>query len=293
MNKMILGTVQLGLPYGVNNMHGKPRKEEAFKILEYAFQNGIRCLDTASAYGDSEKTIGEYMEKSGNYFKICTKLPPSIENMKLLDCYEHSKKNLKVNSFSVYYIHEFEGYKSMHLLKQLVSMKENEMIQAVGISIYEPEELNEILLNMSEMVDMVQLPFNLLDNARWLQQDLFAKAREKNIKIYIRSVFLQGLLLADMNSELWQEKNVVHQMMELHEIAQSLGCSMAQLAVNYINSIKDIERYLVGCETEKQIHENIMIYQQMKKVPQDICKQIQKISNSVEKRMIDPRIWRN
>lgn len=293
MNRMILGTVQLGLPYGVNNKSGKPQKKEAMKMLEYAYQSGIRCIDTASAYGDSETTIGEYIKQSGNLFKICTKLPVLTEETKVIECCEQSRNNLNIDTFFVYYIHHFDGYKSMRILKQLVSLKEKGMIQAVGVSIYEPEELDDILNHMSDMVDVVQLPFNLLDNARWLRQDLFKKAKKKGIKIYVRSIFLQGLLLTDMNSGFWEEKKVVHQMMELHEIAQRLGYSMAQLAVNYSNSIEGVEQYLVGCETEKQISENVMMSRRMEKVPPDICSQIQKISSSVEKQIIDPRKWRN
>lgn len=291
MNRMVLGTVQLGMPYGVNNRHGKPQRKEAIQMLEYAYQNGIRCLDTARAYGDSEAMIGEYMEQSGNIFEICTKLPALTDETQVINCYEQSRKTLKTDIFCVYYIHRFEGFKSIEVLKQLALMKEKGMIQAVGVSIYEPAELNYILEHMSDMVDVVQLPFNLLDNERWLKQGLLAKAREKGVNIYVRSVYLQGLLLMDRDTELWKAKNVERQMMELQDIAQNLGYSMAQLAVNFCNTMEEIERYLVGCETERQICENIIINQQIKKVPVDICERIQKISSSVTEQVIDPRKW--
>ena len=80
MVQLILGTVQLGLDYGINNDVGKPSVEKSFEILDYAFNNGISILDTANAYGDSEKIIGNYMKKTGNEFKISTKLSALNDN---------------------------------------------------------------------------------------------------------------------------------------------------------------------------------------------------------------------
>ena len=54
MSKLVLGTVQFGCNYGINNMQGQVAQEEVNTILIQAFQNGIRTLDTSSAYGNSE-----------------------------------------------------------------------------------------------------------------------------------------------------------------------------------------------------------------------------------------------
>ena len=50
-NKLILGTVQFGLDYGINNKLGKPNFKQSCEILSKAFDNGITTLDTAEAYG--------------------------------------------------------------------------------------------------------------------------------------------------------------------------------------------------------------------------------------------------
>ena len=54
---MILGTVQLGCDYGIKNRYGQPSHKEALSILDVAFQGGIRTLDTAAGYGESERII--------------------------------------------------------------------------------------------------------------------------------------------------------------------------------------------------------------------------------------------
>jgi aryl-alcohol dehydrogenase-like predicted oxidoreductase len=63
LEKICLGTAQFGLDYGINNTRGKIPKNEVFGILEYALQNGIEFIDTAYAYGDSEKVLGEFIKE--------------------------------------------------------------------------------------------------------------------------------------------------------------------------------------------------------------------------------------
>ena len=70
ISELSLGTVQLGVSYGINNQSGKPDRTQAFGILDTALTNGISALDTAAAYGDSEQVIG----KSGRL------LPPSSKH---------------------------------------------------------------------------------------------------------------------------------------------------------------------------------------------------------------------
>src|SRR3954471_5399700 len=72
-DKLILGTVQFGLNYGINNQSGKPSEAAVTEILDLAFKNNIRLLDTAEAYGDSQEVIGRYHAASPNTFKVITK----------------------------------------------------------------------------------------------------------------------------------------------------------------------------------------------------------------------------
>jgi len=53
ISALSLGTVQLGLSYGINNADGKPSQETANAILNAALEGGINTLDTAAAYGDN------------------------------------------------------------------------------------------------------------------------------------------------------------------------------------------------------------------------------------------------
>lgn len=291
MGKMILGTVQLGMPYGVNNTSGKPEIQDAMNILDYAYQNNIDMLDTASEYGNSEEIIGQYQKHSGvqKRFEICTKLPADVDAAYIPDYYEKSRMKLQTDRFYIYYIHRFDQCKNQEILKQLCRLKERDKIANLGVSVYQPDELEYILANLMEIVDVVQIPFSVFDNARWGR--LLTRAGERGLQLYARSVFLQGLILSDPDSELCRKKGVSKQILQLQDIAKNLGMQVAQLALDYVNSVNEISRWLIGCETVEQLKDNIVKEKNVQRLSRSVCSEIEKISSSLEDNVIDPRKW--
>ena len=113
IQKLILGTVQLGLDYGINNKSGKPSKQKSFEILHTAYDNGIRFLDTAEAYGESQKIIGEFQKLNPNKkFSIITKLNANRQ-LKENELTELVKKNCTTLHSSKLYCYMFHNYQSL------------------------------------------------------------------------------------------------------------------------------------------------------------------------------------
>ena len=75
--KIIIGTAQFGLNYGIANKNGQVGEDKIESILNFAFKNGINTLDTAKIYGNSEIFIGNYLKKTGNLWDIITKVKQS------------------------------------------------------------------------------------------------------------------------------------------------------------------------------------------------------------------------
>ena len=73
--KIIIGTAQLGLNYGITNEYGKPSIQKSLNIIKKALDNDITTFDTARAYGDSEYILGLAMQNYNN-LNIITKLDP-------------------------------------------------------------------------------------------------------------------------------------------------------------------------------------------------------------------------
>ena len=113
-----LGTVQLGLSYGINNADGKPSQETSNGILNAAMAGGINTLDTAGAYGDSEAVIGNWLktiEPEKRPF-IVTKAAhldhSSLDALRkdLFTKVKTSKERLGVEQLDMLMLHHFDDY---------------------------------------------------------------------------------------------------------------------------------------------------------------------------------------
>ena len=85
--KLSLGTAQFGFDYGIKNNSGKLNENEIRKIVNFAKLNDINSIDTAKAYGDSEKVLGKL---NLNNFEVVSKLPPLTKDVS--DSYSWTKK---------------------------------------------------------------------------------------------------------------------------------------------------------------------------------------------------------
>ena len=167
IDKLILGTVQLGLNYGVNTTSGKPSLETAFNILNLAYDSGIRTIDTAEAYGDSQEVIGRYIKQIPNKkFKIITKLSANkiLNKGELIKHIKATCNILNVQCLEGYMFHNYQSFKNNSFLYQeLLDAKKEGIINKAGISLYTNEEIEDIITNYKNF-DYIQFPFNLLDN---------------------------------------------------------------------------------------------------------------------------------
>ena len=106
MSKLILGTVQFGLKYGINNFKGKLNAKEIKKTLDVAYKNKIRTLDTAEIYGNSHERIGEYLKKNQKTFKIISKYS-SLRNDLPKNIIDRVAKNLTILNSKMLYCYMF------------------------------------------------------------------------------------------------------------------------------------------------------------------------------------------
>ena len=291
MNEIVLGTAQLGLNYGVSNNFGKPNETQAFDILDCAVNNNIRILDTARAYGDSEQIIGKYLNKHKDAFKITTKLPKinSIDDVE--KSINNSINNLGILSIDYYLVHSFKDIiKNTNLISILNYYKEKGIIKNIGISIYEPDELEYILEKLSKYISIVQIPFNILDN-RWIKSDLLKKAREKGIEISCRSVYLQGLFFADEKKISNIHSDGIKYINYIKKIANEKKVDLKTILLNYVKIQTDIDYILIGCEKVQQLKENIEMFNKSIYISEKDREEIVEFTNDIPNKIIDARSW--
>ena len=275
MGKLVLGTVQFGLKYGVNSA-GRPSEDAVKSILKEAAKGGITTLDTSSAYGNSEEILGESVTPE-EHFKIVSKYPKGETPVR--EMFSSSLKRLKVDNLYGYLLHHFEVYKNNpKVWDDFNALKDSGKVQKIGFSLYTPEELELILKNGSHF-DLIQVPFNIFDK-KFLpyMKDLY----EKGVEIHVRSTFLQGLFFKDRNALPVKLQPMKKYLLQLDEFSKKSGLSISEIALNYNLQNPYIDGVLIGVDNVEQLQMNL---NSVKETPIDIEFEIK------EQELLNPVNW--
>ena len=258
--KIALGSAQFGLSYGIANIAGKVSLTEAQKILTLASASKVDTLDTAIAYGDSEDVLGSLGVED---FKVVTKLPTIPINVANIHDWVHSEihaslKRLKKKSLYGLLLHDPKsliGRKGHELIETLEGLKKLGIISKVGVSIYDPFDLESISNVMN--LDLVQAPLNIVDR-RLITSGWLEKLVYNGIEVHTRSSFLQGLLLLPRNKipkklEKWA---IIWDFW--HDELAKRGLNPIQECLRYVMSISQVDRVVIGVETASQFEEIVI-----------------------------------
>lgn len=191
-NKIAIGTVQFGLNYGISNLTGQTSIDEVIKIINVAQENEINTLDTAFAYGKSEKVLGKLDTEN---FKVITKFIGISKRNELEEQFYKSLDHLNRDSVYGYLAHiPNDILKNKDLWSLLQDIKHQGKIEKIGFSFNSVDEIQAIL-EADIIPDLIQVPFNILDNRFVFYMK---ELKEKySTEVHTRSTFLQGLFFMD------------------------------------------------------------------------------------------------
>jgi len=257
-SKLILGTVQFGLRYGINNTIGKLTEDQVFELLETAYDLGVRTLDTAEAYGNAHSVISNFHKQSKKRFNIISKYSSSNfdYSIDLVERIQVHCSNFNVNYLEGYMFHSYNDFK-MNINNNpnvLDNIKNSGLVKKIGVSAYSNNEIED-LLNFKN-INLIQLPFNLFDN-EYQRKEILKKAKKKKIEIHTRSVFLQGLFFKDINTLTNCLLPLKNNLSELSLILKNNNISIESLALNYPLNKTYIDKVLIGVDSLEQLKNNI------------------------------------
>jgi len=257
-SKLILGTVQFGLRYGINNTIGKLTEDQVFELLETAYDLGVRTLDTAEAYGNAHSVISNFHKQSKKRFNIISKYSSSNfdYSIDLVERIQVHCSNFNVNYLEGYMFHSYNDFK-MNINNNpnvLDNIKNSGLVKKIGVSAYSNNEIED-LLNFKN-INLIQLPFNLFDN-EYQRKEILEKAKKKKIEIHTRSVFLQGLFFKDINTLTNCLLPLKNNLSELSLILKNNNISIESLALNYPLNKTYIDKVLIGVDSLEQLKNNI------------------------------------
>lgn len=288
LSKLCLGTVQFGLNYGVANTEGQVSLEEATKILDFSISKGINTFDTAKAYGSSEKVLNTYFKErnSINPF-IISKISSDLFSLEL------TKFISDISSFDNLFallLHDNEKLyswtkKDTQYIKEL---KAKNIIKYFGASIYTDEEFNKALEN--DDIEIIQIPFNIFDqraiSLKWLE-----KAKKRDKLIFIRSIYLQGLLLMDINKVPVHLADAKEYLEKLVNYANILDITVNELCLFFVNQVAKNSILLFGCDNLTQAKENIQLFNLQKTIDAAILENLQREFSNIEEEIYNPTKW--
>ena len=250
-SKLIIGTAQFGMNYGINNAHGQVVPNEVCDILNKAGQSGVHYIDTASGYGNSEEVLGESFSLHQYPFRIISKYSPDGQTPK--QQYETSLRRLKVEKLYAFMVHNFPNYiEQPQIWEEFVELKEKKLVEHIGFSLYTLSELDYILEKGLE-ADIVQVPYNILDRQF---ESYFPILKEKGIEVHTRSVFLQGLFFKDINTFTDNISPLAKYVETIQNYCKQNEIQVQDIALGYVlSSLAD--GVLIGVDSLSQLSDNI------------------------------------
>ena len=286
-NKIILGTAQFGLDYGINNKEGRPTYETIKEILDLAHKKKIIFLDTAEAYGNSHEIIGEYHANSNNKFKVITKFSPLRKDFpnNISERIKHHLKIMNIDSIYCYMFHSYIDFKKYFNLfrLELLELKKKGLINKIGVSLHSNNDMIDVLKNQD--IELIQLPYNLFDNKN-KREKVILKAKKLGIEIHTRSTFLQGLFFKDLASIEGELSVLKKYLFKLQGIIDPTEIN--NLALNYVYSNPNIDAVLIGVDSVNQLKKNISCVE-TNKYKNTFCNI--NLINVKEESMLNPSNW--
>lgn len=293
--ELCLGTVQFGMDYGILNTK-KPPVENSIKCLDYATQNGVRAIDTATAYGDAEEIVGQFLSKhtiARDNLWISTKFKPNtLDDVKpelyknvIRDNICNSLKQLHTDYVDAYYLHSARYAFDDNILEALYEVKKEGLARDVGVSIYEPEEAYACF--ESEYVDIIQAPYSIFDH-RMKNTGVFDRA--DRCKIDTRSAFIQGLIIMgenDIPAFLSGARPIIN---KIDGICKETGLSRVELALAYVKREEAISHLVFGVDSIEQLKEDIVLFQS--DVDNNLLQHIEDEFDNIDAAIVMPSLWK-
>jgi aryl-alcohol dehydrogenase-like predicted oxidoreductase len=282
--KLVIGSAQLGMNYGLFN-NKKIDHKEFKKIEKLVLKSKINFIDTAISYGDSENIIGSSKLKN---LHIITKIKlSSKKNIQVRDWVlkEISKSLYKLKIKKIYgvLIHDYKdllGKFGKDYLLSLQELKKKKIIKKIGISIYDSYEIKKFWKFWKP--DLIQVPFNALDN-RILNSGWINILKKFKVKIFARSIFLQGLLINE-DSSFKINKNYKITLNKYKNWCSRNNISLIQGCIHFVKQFKKIDYLVVGFNNYNQLKEIIDVFKKKQII-------IPRKFSTNKINLIDPRKW--
>lgn len=299
LSKFQLGTVQLGMTYGLGEDRAKPSEEKAMGILDEAVALGINNIDTANNYGDSQELIGKWLAKRKNSTAdapfVVTKIGPlkhgsyDILRDDVMYQTEECMRQLGTQKLDCLMLHNFEDYEqdSSALQKIFEELKRNGAYRISAISAYSHNDYGMIA---GSGFDAVQIPLNVFDRVQ-TESGGIQKIADAGMIIFARSVFLQGLVFHKPKNLDPRMSFCEPYLKKYHELCEEFSLAPDVLALSHVLSLPGVACAVIGCDNVNQLRANCNLFDKTVVLTEQQKDKLRDAFLNVDGRVINPGLW--
>ncbi len=273
--------------WGMSGWSGSDDKE-SLSSLQLAVDMGCNFFDTAWAYGEgkSDGLLGEIMQRNrGKRLYAASKIPPANDRWPAVPEYKYQdvfspahvfkfadliRKQLRTDSIDVLQFHVWDDSwtDEPDFRSTVEKLKKDGIIRFFGLSINRWEPENGIKAIRTGLVDVVQVIYNIFDQAP--EDELFPLCQERNVGVIARVPFDEGSLGGKMTLETrfpegdWRAgyfgpENLIPTIQRVEKLKQILpqGMSLPEMALRFILSHPVVSTTIPGMRKPEHVRQNI------------------------------------
>ena len=233
--KLVLGTANLGMAYGATNSDVFNITESRY-IINYALKNNVTNFDTAPSYGVAEELLGETLSENfqGHIF---TKIPKMdfYTFDTVFNSLQNSLTRLNKASIEGLLFHDPDILEKKLDPDITLRLLDSRLVSRIGFSAYSENDIKKAKKLFPNWT-IFQLPENILSRQS-LASEFLLDLHSMGDVLHVRSVFLQGLLIASSQKLDRKFSRFFPTLKSLNDRAKDLDISTLDLCLSYADSI--------------------------------------------------------
>ncbi|MBL6704628.1 MAG: aldo/keto reductase [Planctomycetaceae bacterium] len=278
-------------------------ESETRRIMQRAAELGVNAIDTAPAYADSEKTVGQAIQGLDAPLIVTTKLggrpqpfnPQDINALR--ESVDESLRLLGRDHIDILMVHEpdrpqqypwWTSYAPLEgpALELMSELKAAGKIRYTGLAGTTVTEMTSLV--KSNCFDVVLTAFNYNVLFREAAESVIPAAVENDMGIVLGSAFGQGFLTRRADNEvqkrpIWLAESRQQQLLAYYRLLDEVGMPAFELCLRFVLSNSSISTIPIGCKTVEHLEASVAAAKKGP-LPEDVISRLDEIAAMVPSR---------
>jgi len=262
--------------YSLSGVYGQKEVTQIKKVINHAYELGVNFFDTAEAYGNAEKILGETIKNYRDKVIISTKVgirkntKPNLSYDYINSACEDSLKRLNTEYIDIYNLHFNDPDTPVaETIGALEDLQKEGKIRKYGLGHLPKKKVKEYIKKGSVFSVLMELS----PISRKSSEELLPICRENNVGCIAFSITGRGLLSGKYKKDTIFEKDDIRNidpqfqrerikfsleiMKKLKNIGDKYQMSSVQVAITWVLSRKGIITALTGPSSIEHLEENL------------------------------------